>query len=452
MIKKYNIVFDVGKKHAKIILLEKNSKILKIIKTKYPLIKIEKKFYLKNIIFLTSWFKKNLFLINKKFLIENIVTTGHGAAIGLIGKNNKPLFGVMDYENDFESINKKFDLIKPNYKNCLTPDSDKGLSLAKQIFYLKIKRKRIFNQIKHIVTLPQYISWLFSKKAFSEISYIGNHTHLWDYNKDTFSSYVNKMKIKKKIPKIKKAWDKVGHYLLDKRLINQKINILNGIHDSDASYLLFLKSKVKRFNLIASGTHFVIMNSFTSTSCLDANNDMYSGLDVYGNKVPTIRFMGGREYEFLIKKLKIKKKKNNFDYDYFKRENFLYPSYGIGGPFGHMKGNYISLKNKSDKEKYMAIVTYITFVTNYCLELINSKDNIIISGPLINNNDFLKTLNSLRPKQKIYLSSNQETTAIGASLLCDIKKKINTKLKIYRYKKIDNTITAYKKWLLNLNN
>ena len=28
MIKKYNIVFDVGKKHAKIVLLEKNSKIL----------------------------------------------------------------------------------------------------------------------------------------------------------------------------------------------------------------------------------------------------------------------------------------------------------------------------------------------------------------------------------------------------------------------------------------
>ena len=47
-----------------------------------------------------------------------------------------------------------------------------------------------------------------------------------------------------------------------KRLINQKINIINGIHDSDASYLLFLKSKVKKFNLISSGTHFVIMNSF----------------------------------------------------------------------------------------------------------------------------------------------------------------------------------------------
>jgi stalled ribosome rescue protein Dom34 len=117
-----------------------------------------------------------------------------------------------------------------------------------------------------------------------------------------------------------------------------------------------------------------------------------------------------------------------------------------------MKGNYDFLKNKNNKEKYMAVVTYIAFVTNYCLELINSKDNIIISGPLINNNDFLKVLNSLRPKQKIYLSSNQETTAIGASLLCNIKKKINTKLKIYKHKKIDNTFVAYKKWLLNFNN
>ena len=51
-----------------------------------------------------------------------------------------------------------------------------------------------------------------------------------------------------------------------------------------------------------------------------------------------------------------------------------------------MKGNYDFLKNKNNKAIWGSRIK--KDVTNYCLELINSKDNIIISGPLINNNDF----------------------------------------------------------------
>ena len=51
------------------------------------------------------------------------------------------------------------------------------------------------------------------------------------------------------------------------------------------------------------------------------------------------------------------------------------------------------------------------------MDLINCKENIIITGPLVNNFNILKILNSLRRKQKIYLISNQEGTGIGASLL-----------------------------------
>ena len=212
-------------------------------------------------------------------------------------------------------------------------------------FILIESKPFIFNKTKYILTLPQYVSWIFSKKPCSEISFLGNQTHLWNHKNNSFSSLVTKMNIRDKFPPIKKAWEKIGFYLLDERIKDNKIKIINGIHDSDASYLLFAKSKFKKFNLVSSGTQIVVMNSFTSPKCLVDGKEMYAGLDVFGKVVPTIRFMGGREYEILNKKLKIKKYAKVFDQSFFKKNKYLYPSFGIGGPFGKIVGNCIAFIN-----------------------------------------------------------------------------------------------------------
>jgi len=238
--------------------------------------------------------------------------------------------------------------------------------------------------------------------------------------------------------------------LLDKRLKNNKIKVINGIHDSDASYLLFTRSKFKKFNLISSGTQFVTMNAFTSSKCLKDGKEMYGGINIFGKVVPTIRFMGGREYEVLNRKLKINKQLEKFDSSFFEKQKYLFPTFGIGGPFSEMKGNYKNFIKESHTTRYMAIITYIAFVLNYCMDLINCRENIIITGPLINNSNILKILNSLRNEQKIYLSSNQEGTGFGASLLFDLKKKINLNLKLYKCRKISDVNSSYKYWLTKL--
>ena len=446
---KFNIVFDIGKENAKIILFDQDGKIIKLLKTKYPLIKFKKNFYFKNINFLINWFKNKIYSLNKKYKIDSIITSTHGAAIGLIDKNEKILFGIMDYENDYQSIDKQFNKILPKYNTTFSPNSEKGLSLGKQILYIKLKHKKIYNQIQNILTLPQFISWIFSKKKVSEITYLGNHTHLWNFKKNNFSSLVNKLNIKKKFPKIKKAGTVIGYYIFDKRIAEQKIKILNGIHDSDAAYSLFLNSKVKKFNIISSGTHFVLMNPNVSTRFLIQNKDMYSGLNIYGKKVPTIRFMGGREYNDLIEKFNLKNFKKSFYKDFFNKKNFLYPTFGIGGPFQKIKGKLNNLKFRNKNEKYMATVTYIAFATNYCLDLLKSKNNIIITGPLINNTDILQILNSLKDKKKIYLYSGQEATAVGCNMLN--KKNYEIELKIFKCKKINQIQEAYDYWEKKIN-
>tara|TARA_Y100000389_G_scaffold68820_1_gene65349 strand:+ start:3547 stop:4923 length:1377 start_codon:yes stop_codon:yes gene_type:complete len=448
----FSVVFDIGKSNAKILIFDKNLKIKKIIKSKYPKTKVNKNLFIKDINFLILWFKKNLYLLSKNYKIDKIVTSAHGAAFGLVDRNDKPIFGVMDYESNFDSVLKEFIKIKPSFKESLSPVSEKGLNLGKQILFLKLKKQKIFKKTKYILLLPQYISWIFSGKYSSEISYLGNHTHLWNFKKKSYSSFAKRLKIQNKFPKINRAWKTLGSYSLDQRLKDDKIKIINGIHDSDASYLLFIKSKFKKFNLISSGTQIVTMNASTSSKYLKEGKEMYGGINIFGKTVPTIRFMGGREYEFLKQKLKINKKYEKFEPSFFSKEKFLYPSYGVGGPFSKMKGNCINFIKENGNIRYMAIITYISFVLNYSMDLLKCKDSIIITGPLIHNHNILKILNSLRGKQKIYLSSNQEGTGLGASLLFDLKKKINLDFKLFNSKKIPEINSSYQHWVKKIIN
>ena len=59
--KSYNVVFDIGKLNAKILLFDEHSNIKKIIKTQYPIIKIKKNFFI----------IKKIFLIYLKVLAPN---------------------------------------------------------------------------------------------------------------------------------------------------------------------------------------------------------------------------------------------------------------------------------------------------------------------------------------------------------------------------------------------
>ena len=44
----------------------------------------------------------------------------------------------MDYENNFDKVLKEFKIIKPSFSETLSPLSEKGLNLGKQILYLKL--------------------------------------------------------------------------------------------------------------------------------------------------------------------------------------------------------------------------------------------------------------------------------------------------------------------------
>ena len=443
--KKLNIVLDIGKTNVKLTFVDSiNSKTIKFFTTK------QKNTYRHGIKILNSnsifeWALKKITYIGKKHNLDKFVCTAHGTSIALISYDDKELLACTDYEYKFDKLFNSYKKIAPKFNESFSPFLENGLNIGQQIYYLYKRKQKLIKETKYILNYPQYIVWKLTSSFSSEISYVGCHTHLWDFKRNKLSSFVKKIKLEKKFPKIRKAWDTIGQ----RKIGESNLKIINGIHDSNASYLYFKNSDIKNFTLVSTGTWYIIFNQKTPLKNLNPSLDMLANIDVFGKPVPTMRFMGGREYDHLMGVFKISNKTKamqNFSF----HDYLIYPSYASGGGFSINKINIGFYKGLNKGQIYYLICLYISFVINFCLNQMKSSNTIILDGPITKNITIMKILSSLRKKQTVLKNKREIGTTLGATNLFNIKKK--NKLQTVVIKKYQNQYlqTIYKNWEQNL--
>jgi len=451
--KKINtVIIDIGKSHLKALLFN-NIGIIKAEHVQKHNFSVKKKTV--KILLVNKIYSQILLLlkkISKIYRIDKIIFTTHGATV-IILLNNGNILPVLDYETIFDSqFEKEYTRNqKCSFSETLTPLLPRGLLLSKSIFYYLKKTVKNISLIESILFYPQYFAWKLSGVQSSEITYFGCHSDLWSFKRKDFSSFVIKNNLKNKFPQIYKSWSNLGKIkknIVKKTNINPNCQIFCGVHDSNASYYLYEKSSKKNFTLISTGTWIVFFNKQMNLKKLDEKNEMLAKLNVFGKPVPVIRFMGGREFDILINK-KFPQKKINRNFNLFLRKKiFILPSFAEGGPFRHLKGKIINKNEINSQEAFYNLASlYIALVADYCLNLLRSKNQIIIDGGFIKNKSFLYCLSVLRKKQDILINNNSNGTAMGAFLLCN--KNVNLSVKIKKLPKYKNTtILEYRReWL-----
>jgi len=439
--KKLNVVLDIGKTNVKLTFVDSsNNKTLYSFRTKQENI-IRRSIKILNSNSIYEWALTKIVFVGRKYSLDKFVCTAHGTSIALIGEQNQEILACTDYEYKFDKIFDHYKRLAPNFNESFTPFLENGLNIGQQIYYLYKKNPKMIKNTKFILTYPQYIAWKLSGNFSSEISYLGCHTHLWDFKKNKLSSFVKKLRLENKFPPMRKAWEVIGQ----KKIANSNLQIVNGVHDSNASYLYFKNSNIKNFTLVTTGTWYIIFNQKTSLTNLNPNLDMLANIDVFGKPVPTIRFMGGREYDNLMKVFKITtntKALKNFNY----KNYLIYPSYASGGAFINKKININFFKKLKKGQIYYLICLYIAFVINFSLNKMKSSNTIILDGPITKNITIMKILSSLRSKQLVLKNKKEIGTTLGATNLFNIKKK--NKLQTVDIPKYQNQSmkSSYKLW------
>jgi len=239
-----------------------------------------------------------------EFSVEAIAVSTHGATAALVDPSlpgNGLVMPIMDYEwRGVESVSESYEQLRPPFHETFSPSLPGGLNVGRQLVWQHQHCAKEFDRAEVLLLYPQYWSWRLSGKPVSEVSSLGCHTDLWSPTKREFSSLVAGQGWTHLLPPLAPAWESVG--LLSKAVaiesgLPASCRVHVGVHDSNASLLRFLLARQgKTFCVVSSGTWVVCMSTDDSLHCLDQTKDMLANVDVEGNPVPCIRFMGGREY------------------------------------------------------------------------------------------------------------------------------------------------------------
>jgi sugar (pentulose or hexulose) kinase len=169
-----------------------------------------------------------------------------------------------------------------------------NLNSGMQLYFLKERKPLAYAKINAALHLPQYASFLVTKRLFSDITSIGCHTNLWHFEKNEYHDWVENEGISKILPPIFPSDAAIPALFEGKELV-----VGVGLHDSSAALIPYLACFHAPFILISTGTWCISMNPFNDLPLTpeELAQDSLCYLSYQGKPVKAARIFAGNEHE-----------------------------------------------------------------------------------------------------------------------------------------------------------
>jgi sugar (pentulose or hexulose) kinase len=419
-------VIDVGRTNKKLFLFNGEYTIVYERSAAFSEIKDEDGFDCEDLEGLEQWMKDSLYSAfgEKQFDIRAINFTSYGASFVLVDEKGEPLCPLYNYLKPFpETLSKQFysDYGGEETLSIETASPVLGsLNSGLQLYRLKYERPRLFEKMRYALHLPQYLSFLLTKKYFSDLTSIGCHTLLWDFRKNDYHEWVIKEDIQSKLAPIADGDITVpvvyeGHELI--------AGI--GLHDSSAALIPYLVHFQEPFVLISSGTWCISLNPFNNEvlTTEELKQDCLCYLQYKGRPVKASRLFAGRAHEEGIKRIA-----NHFHLEpgWYKTVKFdpelaaaLKRPGNDPDPSDSSGFASRSLENfGSASEAYHQLMIDIVNAQQESTKLVLNPacKRIFVDGGFSANPIYMNLLAAAFPKTEVFAASMAQATALGAAL------------------------------------
>jgi len=293
----------------------------------------------------------------------------------------------------------------------------------------------------------------------SEVSSLGCHTDLWRPKEQTLSELAVKRGWAKRMAPLRKAGDVLGPITAEFARItglNRDCEVVCGLHDSNAALLASWGHAEVAENdatVLSTGTWFIAMRSLAAGTepdmCqLEEQRDCLVNVDVYGRPTPSARFMGGRELELIVGADSLALTDGISLDEFVQRLPRLIaahrpplPSYVAGiGPFPNAKGTWPD-RPPDPVDQHALTQIYLALMAHASLDLIGSRDRLLVEGRFAQQPVFVRALSSLRPRQSGFASSAEHDVAFGALRL--VAPDLTATSELTPIKPLDFDITEY---------
>jgi sugar (pentulose or hexulose) kinase len=408
-------VFDLGKTNSKLFVVSAEGHVIDQARTR-PIWHEEADLRVLDDAALSGWMKDELIRVVAAHGVDRIMFSGHGCTFALVA-GDALVHAIMDYEQEPPiDIAARIDALAPAFRESFSPSLPLGFNYGRHLLWLNERDPDLIGKADAILAYPQFWSWKFSGRTVSEVSYLGCHSNLWAPLEDDFSSLVDRMGWRGKMPDFARAGSEIGTHavtLEDGRSV--EVAVHNGVHDSNASLYFYRSLGFTDFTLVSTGTWVIIFNPASPLERLDAARDMLANVTVDHQPVATIRFMGGREYDVASGGW-TKPVSAQAVATLIAKRAFALPSFAPGGPVPDHDGRFVGPAVEGE-ERAAAALLYVALMTDLSLDLIGSENAIVIDGGLVKTGLYASVLSALRPGQTVHTSANPEGSAFGAAAL-----------------------------------
>jgi sugar (pentulose or hexulose) kinase len=416
-------VLDVGKKDVKFLAISPQGRILSVRSAPnevrrgnpYPSCDTEH---------IWRWMMAALADLGERFAIQAIVPTSYGSTAALIDARELVL-PILDYATDPPpEIAAAYVEIAPWFEECYCPLNPASVTLGRQLFWLSRAFPDAFARARWILPFAQYWAWGLAGVPACEITSLGAQTQLWDPRKRAWSSLVQQQGWTDKFPPLRSAWEVLAplQFALAKKChLPADIPVLCGIYASGANIARHLAAGLDDFTLISSGEWLVVYQPHLPLNQLEPLRDTAANVDLLGRPVACARFMAGREYAAVAGADDGDLRGEVADVEALVAAGTMaLPSFtASGGPFPGAGGKGQLVGPQPDSERALAALAslYLALMTSACLDLVRSRGQVIVDGPLADDRLFTGLLAALRAGQPVAVSKERHGAALGAALL-----------------------------------
>lgn len=427
-------VFDIGKTNKKFILFDQRLNVVRQKEISAPAAEDEDGFECDDIDFLERWIKYQLVREIRKGVHEIIGVnfSTFGASLVFLDKAGKRLTPLYNYlkpvpEDVSRYLYGNNGGINEFCRKTASPPLDGLLNSGKQILWLKMHKKDVFQKVKHILHLPQYLSYLFTGRVVSEFTSIGCHTAMWDFDKMEYHEWLKNEGIFLPEP----VSDSFVH---DVSVEGKKVSIGCGIHDSSSSLAPYMMKSPEKFILVSTGTWCINMNpyNYSPLTAEELEQDCLCYLSIDEKPVKSSRLFMGHIHDVNAKRLAgfFGNEQDAFmkvDPDESLIRSFLDQKepektfFQEGVPAEFVDHSIDLSKFSSFEEAYQRLIFDLTRLNVKAIELISDHDdevkNIYISGGFARNEIYTRLMANFFPNKSVFTSEIDNATALGAAMV-----------------------------------
>lgn len=414
-------IFDIGKTNKKVLLFNQQYQLVREYADRLPETADEDGDPCEDLQHLDRWIQAQLLQLQQdpEIQLKAINVSAYGASFVYIDAEGNTLTPLYNYLKTYPAtLQQRFYRNHgPEKEFCRQTASPSlgSLNSGLQLYRIKYYQPRVFRHMQYALHLPQYVSWKISGHPVTELTSIGCHTGLWDFEQDSYHQWVYEEELASRFPPLV-----TSDQVLPVELQGQTVLVGSGLHDSSAALIPYLQQFTDPFVLISTGTWSISLNPFNNIPLSEAEleQDCLCYLTYQGKPVKAARFFLGYAHEQELKKIAAHFHQQPDFYKSLQPDQQVLDS--LEENFGEQQ--YSSLEPSLYKDytaAYHALMLKLVALQKKTTDRIlqgPAISQLFVDGGFAGNSFFMQLLAAAYPDKLVAAASMQQGTALGAAL------------------------------------